>query len=59
MAWISARFSLDVGPHSSVTEPPSPPAPLTFQPIAPCCRAISMICLASSLIRPGCRWPWA
>jgi len=42
-----ARFAAELSPHSSVSEPPSPPAPFTFHPSAPCSFAIAMTLRAS------------
>ena len=40
---IIARRAQEDSLHSRVSEPPSPPAPLTFHPSAPCALAISII----------------
>src|SRR4030042_1872160 len=42
-----ARFPAELSPHSSVSEPPSPPAPFTFHPSAPCSFAIATTLRAS------------
>src|SRR4029078_12573911 len=42
-------------PPRIVTEPPAPPAPLTFHPLAPYEAAVSMTRCAASPTRVGCR----
>ena len=46
---IISRFCWDAFPQSRVIEPPSPPAPLTFHPIAPWHLAMSINCWAQPL----------
>ena len=54
-----ARLRAELSSQSSVSEPPSPPAPLTFQPRAPCAFAISMTRRASVPTRAGWSRPCA
>ena len=52
-ASTSRRRAEAVGPASRVRDPPSPPAPFTFQPHAPCERATAMTPRAASLTSAG------
>src|SRR5512145_78404 len=52
---IILRFMLETSPARRVTDPPAPPAPFTFHPIAPWRFAISITFRASALTRSGWR----